>query len=1081
MTRSAVDVFISYSHEDEEFLNELEVHLALLKREGLIRTWHDRKITPGEQWRVELDDHLEDAGLILLLVSASFIGSDYCWEVEVTKALDRHARGEVRVVPILVRSCDWETAPFADIQGLPANLEPVSLWRDRDSAWRDVVQGLRKTIAVLEEGAPRYPDEESRVLSGKLKELYRRKKGLTVAGGTTDLVDSQILEIRRQLRHGPQLRPGELLLDGRFELIEVIGQGGFAIVWRAWDNTLGRLVALKVLHGQYAGDRSRRERFFRGAREMAGLEHQHIVQVFEKELLDDGWYFYVMEYLAGRNFEQAVREGRLTKAQRLEIVLQIGEALTFAHRKGIVHRDVKPTNILLDEAHQAKLTDFDLVRAEDTTGLTRTRAMMGTLQFAAPEALTSAGTAGPAADVYSLGSTAVVAVSGKPLPADYFRSPDGVIAELTCSKPLKRVLRRATAFAVKERHSSSVEGFCEDLEAAAFDPPAVAAKRPWARAFLATTALATLILVVVLSSRLGPRESMDPSMSSPLESTTDGATNQTASPYPEGSSIKARVNIADELKHLKFELQTNSLLVALKAGDLVAIPEDSIHRDPFGPMASVDIFVGGHPAKALFKIDDDQPSISPSFYRVIDIRTEPCTTSGIVARIDVALSDIVSWKVEDAQSGSTVPFIYGAEHLIAVKADNFESVAIKDVPQAVSTTAIRELRATLSADKLARTFKLIELEACGEAPAGPVAGETLTVGGHAARSAADGTFQVTSSVLPSSTEMKMAPESIYEIVKSLDLNATRHRRIDLGKWNGEEACEVSEILLRRKRLNGERPVPILDLGDFTRRMSSLEHVEVKVRGHCPGQRPRALDKGSLDIGDDGRVFLQPSGYTTMDREVIVSYSSHSEYETFSSVLSLDSSQRQRPRKLERRLPGVMVVVSATSVLGKVYDQLVDPLVEFLTRETSLNHKVAVARSFGPDFYESIDLPANGKPAAIRQALSSLVIDSESDPDPVQDLSEASETLTTFNDDVEDYQNKLLYIVPSAPICKMIPSKAINRHAETMDVIVFEIRTEAWRAGVCLDFPGLTHHYVQPEDLLEILTREARRWRYPIPL
>ena len=127
MARDAVDVFISYSHDDESLLKELVKHLALLQREGAIRTWHDREITAGEDWRGQLDDRLEEADLILLLVSASFIASDYCWDVETTRALDRHARGETRVVPILVRPCEWQTAPFAEIQGLPVPCPRLSL------------------------------------------------------------------------------------------------------------------------------------------------------------------------------------------------------------------------------------------------------------------------------------------------------------------------------------------------------------------------------------------------------------------------------------------------------------------------------------------------------------------------------------------------------------------------------------------------------------------------------------------------------------------------------------------------------------------------------------------------------------------------------------------------------------------------------------------------------------------------------------------------------------------------------------------------------------------------------------------
>ena len=470
MARDALDVFVSYSHKDENFLREFEEHLALLQREGSIRLWHDREITASEAWRGQLDDHLKAADLILLLVSASFLASDYCWDVETRQALERHARGEARVVPILVRPCDWKNAPFTEIQGLPSDLKPVTSWGDRDSAWLDVTQGLRKAITVLREQdsarLPRYADEESRESLGKLKELYQLRKQLTILGASTADIDGQILDITRILRKGPQLRPGEFLLDGRYELLELCGQGGFATVWKAWDAKNDYMVALKILHGHYGDDRRRRERFFRGARKMAELTHPHIVRVLERKLAEEGWYFYAMEYLAEGNFEDAVLDNRLTEEERLDVVLQIGDALALAHCRGVVHRDVKPTNILLDREFQAKLSDFDLVQARDTTGLTKAHAMMGTIQFAAPESFESADTAGTAADIYSLGSTAVFAVAGERLPASYYRAPGKAIAGLECSESLKRVLMQATALEAEER-PASIEDFCRLFAAAA--------------------------------------------------------------------------------------------------------------------------------------------------------------------------------------------------------------------------------------------------------------------------------------------------------------------------------------------------------------------------------------------------------------------------------------------------------------------------------------------------------------------------------------------------------------------------------------------------------------------------------------
>ncbi len=476
MLKDALDVFISYAHRDESLRAEFEEHLALLMREGEIRPWHDRRISAGDEWRGQIDYRLEAADLILLLISASFIDSDYCFDIETMRALERHATGEARVIPVILRPCDWTIGPFAQLQALPRDGKAVTLWQNRDAAWLDVVRGLRLEIATLggdrdeppgrrKEWQPRYADAESRRLSRRLKTLFRRRKALTLAGDDMVAVDSEILHVRRLLRKGPQLLPGEFLGDGRYELLETIGQGGFATVWKAWDGDGEQLVALKVLHGHHSEDRGKRERFFRGARKMAELSHPHIVRVLESQCSEDGSYFFVMEHVGGGNFEQAVLGGELTPEQRLVILLQVGEALELAHDRGVVHRDVKPSNILLDEKSAAKLTDFDLVRAPDTTGLTATRAMMGTVQFAAPEALESAAETGSAADVYSLGSTAVFAISGGRLPPWYYRDPARAISRLECGDELKRVLKHATEFDTQERFPSVGE-YCRALEAA---------------------------------------------------------------------------------------------------------------------------------------------------------------------------------------------------------------------------------------------------------------------------------------------------------------------------------------------------------------------------------------------------------------------------------------------------------------------------------------------------------------------------------------------------------------------------------------------------------------------------------------
>ena len=153
-----VEIFCSYAHEDEEWLRKLETHLSLLRRQGLISFWHDRLIAPGTDWARAIDEHLETASVILLLVSADFFAADYCYGVEIQRALEREMASEARVVPILVRPVDWKSAPFAHLQALPTDAKPVASWSDEDTALADVVAGIRRVIEdipLLAASAPR--------------------------------------------------------------------------------------------------------------------------------------------------------------------------------------------------------------------------------------------------------------------------------------------------------------------------------------------------------------------------------------------------------------------------------------------------------------------------------------------------------------------------------------------------------------------------------------------------------------------------------------------------------------------------------------------------------------------------------------------------------------------------------------------------------------------------------------------------------------------------------------------------------------------------------------------------------------
>src|SRR5438270_622311 len=112
-------VFFSYSHRDEDLRNELEVHLSALKRQDIIQAWHDRRIGSGNDFELTISEHLEASDIILLLVSPYFIASDYCYEIEMRRALQRHNAGEARVIPVILQPCDWQHLPFGKLLAVP--------------------------------------------------------------------------------------------------------------------------------------------------------------------------------------------------------------------------------------------------------------------------------------------------------------------------------------------------------------------------------------------------------------------------------------------------------------------------------------------------------------------------------------------------------------------------------------------------------------------------------------------------------------------------------------------------------------------------------------------------------------------------------------------------------------------------------------------------------------------------------------------------------------------------------------------------------------------------------------------------
>jgi hypothetical protein len=187
-----IKLFYCYARKDRGLRDELEKHLEPLKRLGQITTWYDREIEPGREWKREIDYHLNTADLVLLLISPNFLRSDYCYGVEMQRALEKHEAGKARVIPVILRPVDWQGTPLSKLQVLPTEGKPISTWRNRDEAFREVAQGIRMVVETLLPQRTLEVQDAAGVLAWfqRLKN-ERLKRGWTVAFVCGQLAISQ--------------------------------------------------------------------------------------------------------------------------------------------------------------------------------------------------------------------------------------------------------------------------------------------------------------------------------------------------------------------------------------------------------------------------------------------------------------------------------------------------------------------------------------------------------------------------------------------------------------------------------------------------------------------------------------------------------------------------------------------------------------------------------------------------------------------------------------------------------------------------------------------------------------------------
>lgn len=250
----------------------------------------------------------------------------------------------------------------------------------------------------------------------------------------------------------------ETLAQGRFQLIEIIGEGGMATVWRAFDQRLQRPRAVKLLSPAYAQRPSLRRRFLAEAQTMATLEEARVVRVFD--MGEDGDQVYiVMELVEGGSLLDRVRDhGKLPPRMASQVVIEIAEALQAAHDHKVIHRDIKPHNILLTRSGDVRITDFGIaqVKQDDGDGFTKTGAMMGTWGYMSPEQKSNAKSVDVRADVYALGAT-LWALIRDDTPPELFMSDQEaeMLAELP--QPLADVIQKATRYRREERYGTAKE------------------------------------------------------------------------------------------------------------------------------------------------------------------------------------------------------------------------------------------------------------------------------------------------------------------------------------------------------------------------------------------------------------------------------------------------------------------------------------------------------------------------------------------------------------------------------------------------------------------------------------------------
>jgi len=370
-------VFISYSHEDEDEKEALLTHLRVLAKDGLIDVWSDDQIGAGVTWQREVEQAIARAQVAVLLVTASYLASDFIVDDQIPKLLQRRQTKGLTIFPVIAKACPWKAVTWLkQMDARPKHGQPV---------WRE---------------GGRYAQEELASVVGEVEKIIRR--------------------------HAPDAPADEWAgtFLGKYQLLALVGQGSVGKVYETFHPGFNRRMAIKVMDSRRMSD-SALERFQDEAGAVVKLRHNHIVRVYDFDQAK-GKHYMVMELIEGPTLEANLAEWRQNgqtcpPAQAVEIIGALADALDYAHTQGIVHHDLKPANIMFTAPlgqGQLLLTDFGIARIRDTAHQTIAGMFLGTPNYASPEQ--AQGRRGDRrSDIYALGVILYELVTGRlPFEAD---------------------------------------------------------------------------------------------------------------------------------------------------------------------------------------------------------------------------------------------------------------------------------------------------------------------------------------------------------------------------------------------------------------------------------------------------------------------------------------------------------------------------------------------------------------------------------------------------------------------------------------------------------------------------------------